>query len=100
MAPTLKAAEYISPYKLRLTFSDGKVGDIDLANELWGEIFEPLKDVEFFRSFKVDLNSLSCTGDKCHAAIRRVDTLVPGNGWALRRKPCTASINVSMCLWR
>ena len=54
MTPTLKAAEYVESYRLRLTFSDGKVGDIDLASELWGEVFEPLKDLELFKSFKVD----------------------------------------------
>ena len=54
MTPTLKAAEYVGSYRLRLTFSDGKVGDIDLAPELWGEVFEPLKDLELFKSFKVD----------------------------------------------
>ena len=54
MTPTLKAAEYVGSYRLRLTFSDGKIGDIDLASELWGEVFEPLKDIEVFKSFKVD----------------------------------------------
>ena len=54
MTPTLKSAEYAGSYRLRLTFSDGKVGDIDLASELWGEVFEPLKDLELFKSFKVD----------------------------------------------
>ena len=54
MTPTLKSAEYVGSYRLRLTFSDGKVGDIDLASELWGEVFEPLKDLELFKSFKVD----------------------------------------------
>ena len=54
MTPTLKSAEYVGSYRLRLTFSDGKVGDIDLAPELWGEVFEPLKDLELFKSFKVD----------------------------------------------
>ena len=54
MTPTLKSAEYIDFYRLRLTFSDGKVGNIDLASELWGEMFEPLKDLALFKSFKVD----------------------------------------------
>ena len=54
MIPILKNAEYIENYRLRLTFSDGKVGDIDLASELWGEVFEPLKDLALFRLFKVD----------------------------------------------
>ena len=54
MTPTLKNAEYLDCYRLRLTFSDGKVGNIDLASELWGEVFEPLKDLTIFKSFKVD----------------------------------------------
>ena len=54
MVPTLKVAEYIDAYRLRLTFSDGKVGELDLANELWGEMFEPLKDIELFKSFRID----------------------------------------------
>ena len=54
MTPNLKSAEYVDSYRLRLTFSDGKVGDIDLASELWGEMFEPLKNLELFKLFKVD----------------------------------------------
>lgn len=54
MVPILKTAEYIENYCLRLTFSDGKVGVIDLAPELWGEVFEPLNDLALFKSFKVD----------------------------------------------
>ena len=34
--------ERLGEYRLRLTFSDGVVGDIDLAAELWGDMFEPL----------------------------------------------------------
>lgn len=52
--PTLRVAEYIDAYRLRLTFSDGKVGELDLADELWGEMFEPLKDIELFKSFRID----------------------------------------------
>lgn len=54
MIPALKNAEYIENYRLRLTFSDGKIGDIDLESELWGEVFEPLKDLALFKLFKVD----------------------------------------------
>ena len=46
--------ERLGEYSLRLTFSDGVVGDIDLADELWGEMFEPLRDIAEFNSVSVD----------------------------------------------
>ena len=46
--------ERLGEYRLRLTFSDGVVGDIDLADELWGEMFEPLRDIAEFNSVSVD----------------------------------------------
>jgi len=46
-------AEYISGYIIRLKFRDGTAGDIDLQSELWGEVFEPLKNLEFFKQFRI-----------------------------------------------
>jgi hypothetical protein len=46
-------AEYLGGFTLRLTFSDGYSGQIDLSSELWGPVFEPLKDPEVFRRFFV-----------------------------------------------
>jgi hypothetical protein len=45
---------YLKDYELRLQFSDGKVKDLDLRDELYGEIFEPLKDVEIFKKAYVN----------------------------------------------
>ena len=45
---------YIREYKLRIRFNNGVVKDIDLKNELYGEIFEPLKKPEFFREVSVN----------------------------------------------
>lgn len=36
------------PFELLLEFSDGVVKRVDLASELHGEVFEPLKRAEFF----------------------------------------------------
>ena len=33
---------------------DGIEGDVNLEGELWGEVFEPLKDVTVFRRFHLD----------------------------------------------
>ena len=54
MSPKLVNAEYIRDYKILVTFSDGISSVIDLENELWGEVFEPLKDISEFQKFKID----------------------------------------------
>jgi hypothetical protein len=41
-------------YKLRLRFSDAALKDVDLSAELYGEVFEPLRDPELFRQVKVN----------------------------------------------
>ena len=52
-------AKYINDYKVWLAFNDGAEGEIDLSPELYGEIFEPLKDKSFFKSFKLEGQTLS-----------------------------------------
>ncbi|MEI6564535.1 MAG: DUF2442 domain-containing protein [bacterium] len=37
-------------YKLRVSFEDGSVKIVDLADHLEGEMFLPLKDLKLFRS--------------------------------------------------
>jgi len=54
MTPRLKTAEYAGDYRIKVTFEDGTEGVLDLKDELWGEVFEPLKDVSKFREFRVD----------------------------------------------
>ena len=50
----VKKARYVSGYKLILTFEDGSVRLVDLADYLDGEVFEPLKDVSYFRRVRVN----------------------------------------------
>ena len=54
VVPRIQSAEYIGGYKLRVQFEDGKTGVIDLQDQLWGEVFEPLQDVEQFKRFRID----------------------------------------------
>ena len=44
----------LDAYRLGLSFSDGTSGEVDLENELWGEVFEPLRDKETFRLVRLD----------------------------------------------
>ena len=55
----VEQARYISGYKVWLSFNDGSEGEIDLSLELDGELFEPLKDIGFFKSFTVEGHTLS-----------------------------------------
>lgn len=52
-------AKYCGDYKVWLSFNDGAEGEIDLTSELYGEIFEPLKDKNFFKSFTLEGHTLS-----------------------------------------
>lgn len=54
MTPNLKKAEYVGKYRIKVTFEDGAEGILDLESELWGEVFEPLKDLARFQAFRVD----------------------------------------------
>jgi hypothetical protein len=50
----IKEAKYLHDYVLWLRFNDGAEGEVDLSTELEGEVFEPLKNINSFRNFKVD----------------------------------------------
>ena len=50
---------YLEAYKLRLEFDDGTIRDVDLKDELYGEVFEPLKDIALFK--KVAVNPVTHT---------------------------------------
>ena len=41
-------------YTLRVEFSDGIVREVDLRDELHGEIFEPLREPEYFGAVAVN----------------------------------------------
>ena len=53
----ITAVEVVGDYRLRLTFEDGTVGDVDFANREWRGVFEPLRDSEYFAQVKVDPES-------------------------------------------
>jgi hypothetical protein len=45
---------HLKDFTLRIEFSDGSVRDVDLSDELGGEIFEPLRDPDFFSQVTVN----------------------------------------------
>lgn len=46
--------ETLTGYRLRLTFDDGTQGVVSLGDRLFGPMFEPLKDPDFFAQASVD----------------------------------------------
>ena len=42
------------PYILEVTFTDGTRREVDVEAELWGEVFEPLRDPAYFAQVTVD----------------------------------------------
>ena len=54
MTARVTAAHLVRNYILHLQFSDGQEGDVDLEGELYGEVFEPLRDPTQFSQFKVE----------------------------------------------
>ncbi|CAN5637858.1 hypothetical protein BH20ACT2_BH20ACT2_01790 [soil metagenome] len=53
----ITAVEHLGGHRLRLTFADGFIGDVDLSDrfgEPVGPIFRPLQDIGYFAQVVVD----------------------------------------------
>jgi len=48
------AVKVIGPYSIEVVFTDGSHREIDLEQELWGEVFAPLCDPVLFAQAAVD----------------------------------------------
>lgn len=46
-------AEYVGGYRIWLRFDDGAEGEVDLAGELTGPVFQPLRSLRIFRRFRL-----------------------------------------------
>jgi hypothetical protein len=54
LPPDLLEATPLDGYKVHLRFADGLAADVDLSYLVgWGPVFEPLRDINFFRELKV-----------------------------------------------
>ena len=50
MLPRIVEVRYLGEYTIWLRFADGAEGEVNLERELEGEIFEPLKDINYFKA--------------------------------------------------
>ena len=53
MLPRITDARYVTGHTIRLRFNDGTEAEVDLLSELYGEVFEPLREVGYFRKFQL-----------------------------------------------
>ena len=44
----INSVQHLGEFTLRIDFSDGSVREVDLSDELHGEVFEPLRDPQVF----------------------------------------------------
>ncbi len=60
MMPKIVKADHVQDFVIHLQFSDGTEGDVNLENELEGEIFTPLRKPAYFEKFEVspDLHTI------------------------------------------
>ena len=54
LLPRVVAVEPLEGWRLRLTFTDRLVREVDLSGDLWGPMAEPLRDPDYFRQVQVD----------------------------------------------
>jgi hypothetical protein len=58
MFTEITRAEYVDGFRIKLWFNNNVVKTVDLRSSLNGLIFEPLKDLEFFKRFSVKYNTI------------------------------------------
>jgi hypothetical protein len=51
-------AEYIGDYSIALTFNNGVTKTVNLQNELTGVVYEPLKNHDYFKNFRIKFNTI------------------------------------------
>jgi len=58
--PRVTRVQPLDGFRLAVEFSDGVRGEVDLEDELWGPVFEPLKDRDLFVQAEVDRFGAIC----------------------------------------
>jgi Protein of unknown function (DUF2442) len=89
----IRSVEPLDGFVVRLSFDDGTERKVDLESELWGPIFEPLRENrELFRQVRVDAelgtivwpNGADMDPDVLHGDFEPAGTVTTGTSRAER----------------
>lgn len=73
--PAVVRAIYRGGHRIHLEFNDGSQATVDFLDWLEGPVFEPLKDVDYFRRFAIEggtvawPNGADIAPETLHAAV-------------------------------
>lgn len=51
-------AEYLNDFKIKLWFNNKVVKIVDLSRSLNGDVFTPLKDIDYYKNFVIKFNTI------------------------------------------
>ena len=54
MSLHVNGVTHFGEFTLRIEFSDGSIREVNLSDELHGQVFEPLRDPEVFAQVKIN----------------------------------------------
>ena len=49
---------YLDHYRVKLWFNNGDIRIVDLKDSLIGQAFQPLHDINYFKKFRIHLNTI------------------------------------------
>jgi hypothetical protein len=52
--PDVVEVRYVREYILWIAFDDGTRGEVDISRSFRGPVFEPLRDIEYFKQVRVN----------------------------------------------
>ena len=59
----ITAARVLEGHEIELRFSDGYLGRLDLSPAIWGPVFGPLADPDYFRQFRLEDDTIRWPND-------------------------------------
>lgn len=57
--PVVVHAQHRGDYRIHVAFSDGTEATVDFSSWLSGPVFEPLKDIDYFKRFFIDAGTVA-----------------------------------------